>query len=163
MGSSSPTITVNGLPSTGFPFFVTSIICLPGSSGVNSNPRLLSGVEIHSIGSFLPLGRVTTASKSFKSRGRVIPGRSFSRLQVSPTWHSGSSSSTITSNGLPFTGFPFLVTSITCLPGSSGTNSSPSVLSGVDVHSIGSFFPLGRVTVAFKSFKSPGNTTSGMS
>ena len=161
--SGLPTKTSNGLPLTGRPRFLTSIKCFPGSSGVNSNPKLLSGVHVHSSGSFLPFGRVNVASKSFRSRGKSTPGMSRPRSHFSPTVGFDSGLPTKTSNGLPLTGRPRLVTSIKCFPGSFGVNSNPRVFSGVQVHSIGSFSPFGRVRVAFKSFKSRGKSKSGIS
>ena len=53
VGSSPSTITSNGDPLTGLPLLVTSITCCPGSVGVNSKARVLSGLQLHGISSTL--------------------------------------------------------------------------------------------------------------
>ena len=161
-----PTCTGNGDPLTGFPRLLTWTKCSPGSSGTKLTPRVFGSSETPGFkGSFFPLGCSSSASTFFKSRGKVNSGISRSTSNVSPTPGPSSSSAgpTITSNGDPLTGRPRFLTSIKWRPFSSGVKFTARVSSGPTLQSNGSFFPVGRVNWASVSFKSRGKDSSGIS
>jgi len=63
----------NGDPGIGFPSFVTSTTCCPGSMGVNSTASEPSGALSNLAGSLLPLGAVMVPSRGFRSLGAGVP------------------------------------------------------------------------------------------